>query len=167
MPQLDQIVSLAELLVQQKAKFEDLEQQAKDAKKAWMRTEQDDLPAAMMEAGLQEIALKDGARIQLKEDCKAAITEKTRGPALAWLLANNFGGLIKTNVTVEFGRGERDQAEAARAALEARYPGVVIKEDVHASTLKAFVKEQMASGNAIPMDLFNVHPFTKAVITKR
>lgn len=167
MAELTEIVALAELLIKQRARCEDLEEQAKQAKAAWTRTEQEDLPAAMMEAGLQELTLKDGSKIKLQEDCKAGLTEATRMPAVAWLLEHGFGGMVKTNVAVEFGRGEHDEAEQALAALAAKYPGATMQEAVHHSTLKAFVKEQLAAGNAIPMDLFNVHPFTKATITKR
>jgi hypothetical protein len=37
---------------------------------------------------------------------------------------------------------------------------------IHPSTLKAFVKEQMQEGNQLPFEIFNITPFTKAVIRK-
>jgi hypothetical protein len=44
---------------------------------------------------------------------------------------------------------------------------VIVKEGVHASTLKAFVKEQMAAGTAVPFDIFAIQPFVRAKVTKK
>jgi hypothetical protein len=38
------------------------------------------------------------------------------------------------------------------------------KEGVHAQTLKAFIKEQMAKGVDVPLELFGAYPYSKAVI---
>lgn len=43
----------------------------------------------------------------------------------------------------------------------------VIKEDVNASSLKAFVKGRLKAGKPIPDELLNVTPITRASITKK
>lgn len=164
--ELTRIVSLAELLVQQQSEVDRLDAQLKEAKQRLMRTEREDLPDLMSEAGLTEIQLEDGSRVTIKEEVDAKITDKTRSQALKWLLDNGFGGLIKTQVELAFGRGDHDTATAVRDRLAADYDGVELKEEVHHSTLKAFVKERMAAGDKIPMDLFNVYPYNKAIIKK-
>ena len=148
MTDLARIVELAQLLVEQKARFEDLEERTKDAKAALMRTEREDLPMLMAEAGLQELRLADGSLVSIKED------------------SNGFGGLIKTKIQLALDRGNHEEAVALRDQLAQTHPEVELKEEVHHSTLKAFVKEQLASGKAIPMDLFSVHPYSKATIKK-
>lgn len=116
----------------------------------------------MAELGISELKLDDGSVVTIKEDCECAITERTREPALRWLAENGFSGLIKTQVVAVFGRGEREVALKAFEKLVDEPADVSLKEDVHASTLKAFVKEQISAGNALPLDLFNVIPFNKA-----
>lgn len=166
MSDLERIVKLAEILVQQQTMFKELEQRTKDAKAAMLQTEREDLPMLMAEAGLQEIKLSDGSIVRITEDCDAKITDRTREGALSWLVDNGFGGLVKTQVSVAFGRGMREEASEVRDRLAEQYEGVELKEDVHHSTLKAFVKEQLAEGRPIPMDLFNVHPYNKATLKK-
>jgi hypothetical protein len=40
-------------------------------------------------------------------------------------------------------------------------------ETVHPSTLKAFVKEQLAVGTAVPFDLFGIYPYSRAIIKEK
>ena len=166
MNDLKSIVRLAEQLVQQKDELEEAEQRVKDLKKLYLAIEREDLPAAMMEAGLQELKLSDGSLIRIVEDLDTRLTAETKPHALQWLNENGFGGLIKTFVSVKFGRGDHDTAMAARDALAENYEEVELNEDVHHSTLKAFVKERMAAGDSVPMDLFNVYPYNKAIIKR-
>ena len=41
----------------------------------------------------------------------------------------------------------------------------LVKETVNAQSLKALAKEQFSTGTALPEDMFNVAPFTRASIT--
>lgn len=167
MSDLKRVIKLAEVLAEQQARVKRLDEELKEAKKEANRTEREDLPALMSELGVQELTLEDGQKVRIKEEVDARITDKTRPAALQWLRENNFSGLIKTNVSVFFPNGEHEEAERAREALAERYEGVTMEERVHPATLKAFVKEQMSTGAGVPMDLFNVYPYSKAVITKK
>lgn len=44
--------------------------------------------------------------------------------------------------------------------------GALVSETINASTLKSWVKHQIADGEEYPVDLINVTPFTRASITK-
>jgi hypothetical protein len=122
------------------------------------------LPMLMQEIGITSVKLETGETIEVKEDCDAKITEANRSSALAWLLAHGFGGIIKTCVSVSFGKGDHIKAEAARKALAAKYEGVTLDESVHPSTLKAFVKERMKAAEPVPADLFGIFVYSKAVV---
>lgn len=160
---LARVVQLAELMVQRRAAAEALKEQLTEAQAALRRIEQEDLPELMREIGLIAITLDDGSTVDVVEDVQCGISEERRGPAHRWLVDNGFGGLVKTEVVTLFDRGE---AEAARefAAEIAESTGHIpqVVETVHASTLKAFVKEQLAAGRAVPFDLFAIHPFNRA-----
>lgn len=163
---MEQIVALAQRLVDEKAELKRLEDEVKDAKKALLKTERSDLPDLMMELGLTQIKLENGMVVDVKDDCTASLTAATKGAAFKWMIENNFGGLIKTEVSIPYGRGEREQAVELVKTLDAQDIKADLSESVHHSTLKAFVKERLAEGDAIPMELFNVYPFNKATVKK-
>lgn len=158
------VVRMAELMVEQAREVERLTRELSEAKAALRRTETEDLPEMMRELGLSSVKLADGSTIEVSEDVECYISEERRAAAHAWLLEQGFGGLIKTQVITAFDRGEVEQALAyAQQATQAwpEHPAE-LKDTVHPSTLKAFVKEQLAAGNTIPFDLFGVRPFTRA-----
>lgn len=165
MSDLQRAVQLAELLIELRNKVEDLETQLTKAKADVRRVEQEDLPDLMQELGLETFKLKTGEMVEVKPEVDCGISEERRARAHEWLVANGFGGLIKTEVVVTFGRGEHDEAEgfAKEVAQQGKEPNLV--ERVHPSTLKSFVKEQMAAGKPVPFDLFGVHPYSKVKIT--
>jgi hypothetical protein len=163
---IERIVKLAELMVEKQEVVKRLEEELKEAKREMLALEREDLPQLMAEAGIQELKLRDGSTVTIKEDVDAKITDATRVQALGWLVEHGFGGLVKTQVSLAFARGAHDEACAVRDFLETKYDGVELKEEVHPGTLKAFVKERMAAGDNVPFDLFNIFPYSKATLKR-
>lgn len=157
------VTALAGLLVNTAARIAAIEAELAAAQADYLRVEREDLPELMREVGLTKLTLTDGTEVTLTEEVTAAITEDRRQAAHAWLREHNFGGLIKTIVTVPFGRGEEEEARrmAERIAEEHECS---LDEKVHPMTLKAFVREQVEDGKPLPFDLFGVHPFSRAKI---
>lgn len=157
------VTALAGLLVNTAARIAAIEAELAVAQADYLRVEREDLPELMREVGLTKLTLTDGTEVTLTEEVTAAITEERRAAAHAWLREHNFGGLIKTVVTVPFGRGEEEEARrmAERIAEEHECS---LDEKVHPMTLKAFVREQVEDGKPLPFDLFGVHPFSRAKI---
>lgn len=160
MSDLHRAVQLAELLLKLRENVARLEGELETAKKDMRRVEQEDLPELMQELGLETFKLKSGETIEVKPEIDCGITEERRAKAHDWLTANGFGGLIKTEVVAKFGRDEREAAVACAEQI-----GGEMVERVHPSTLKSFIKEQMAAGKAVPFELFGVHPYNKVKIT--
>jgi hypothetical protein len=160
MSEIKRAVQLAELLLKARDAVADLESQLTVAKADVARLEQEDLPDLMLELGLTSFKMDNGASVEVVPDVQCGITEERRRAAHDWLIENNFGGLIKTEVSVAFGKGELEQAQALAEQVHGS-----VKESVHSATLKSFVKEQMAAGAAVPFDLFGVRPFNRAKIT--
>lgn len=159
------ISALAQLLRQQQAEVERLEAELAAAKAAARRTETEDLPQLMTELELTEIKLLDGSRVSVVQDVLCGISEENRPEAHAWLVAHGFGGLIKTNITLAYGRDERERAAEDAAKLREWGLEPELKEGVHFQTLKAFIKEQLVAGSPVPTDLFGVLPFDRAKLT--
>lgn len=167
MSEIKRAIALGNLLVKQADVVAELQTQLKKAQAEYLKLEREDLPALMQELGLSSFQLETGETIKVVEDVTTKIPAKHKAAAHTWLLEHGFGGLLKTQVTVEFGRGERDAAETAAGQLQEHYEHVNMDESVHHSTLKAFVKEQREQGHHVPEDLFGIFPFNKATVSKR
>lgn len=165
MSDLQRVVALANATVEQAAKVDQLKNDFEEAKKELRKLECEDLPELMREIGLESLSMP-GFKVELSDEVDASISEARRHAAHDWLSRNGFGGLIKTEVIVSFGRGEHDTAVEFVEEIEesGRVPELV--ERVHPGTLKSFVKEQMAKGVALPFDLLGIYPYTKAKIKK-
>jgi hypothetical protein len=163
---LVRITTMAALLVGAIERVAKADAELKAAKETQRRLEQDDLPELMRELTLTEIKLADGSAVTVVNEVDCSITEERRPAAHAWLEEHGFGGLIKTAVTVDFARDEREAAAQCAVQIEETLGRPAqVGERVHPATLKAFVKEQLAAGAGVPFDLFGVRPYAKAKIT--
>ena len=162
---LAEISSLCSALAEQKRNVDRIEEELSTVKEFVRRLEEDDIPLAMQELGVDGIVLATGEKVSIKHDVYASLTAESKPAAYDWLEAHGFGGLIKTNVSVEFGKGQLEGAESLAEDLHARGLPVSLGRDVHAQTLKAFLREQLANGSNVPLDLFNARPVSKAKIS--
>lgn len=133
--------------------------------KAQLRAVQEEsLPMAMIEARLQELKLKDGRCVKIKEDFSVGIPAPRRAEAFLWLEEHGYGGLIKTEVIAEFGKGELALAMKLAAKLGKENFNCAVSRDIHWQTLKAFINESVRETRAVPLDLFGAIPTTEAKI---
>lgn len=164
MNEMERLLKMGEELKRAETEVADAEDKLKEAKRKRDRLALEDIPQLAEEAGLQDgsFTMRDGRRLELKRDVKASIPEKSREAAMRWLRENDFGGIIKTQVVANFDRGDNDRAKEIVDRVAADHDDVQMKEVVHPSTLKSFVKERMASGDNFPWETFGAHPFMKA-----
>ena len=120
----------------------------------------------MQSAGLTQITLSTGEKISINEFYNAHISKANQETAYQWLIENGHEGLIKNEVLLKFGREESVVVEETVSALQSRGLSPEVRQSVHPSTLKAFVKEQFISGNDIPTEPFSIYIGTKATIKK-
>jgi hypothetical protein len=155
--QTKEISHLCKLLLTQNQKVEEAEKLLADAKTEQMRLSEEVIPAKMSEAGISMIKLEDGSSVEISPYYSAKIPEDKKADAFQWLRDNDFGDLIKNNVSVSFGKGEDSDAVKLKAELEAKGLVVDQKEDVHWQTLRGFVREQIEKNKNIPSDLFGLY----------
>lgn len=145
--------------------IDDLENTLAITKEQLRRVMEQDLPEAMDEVGMTKFVLDDGTTINIKPFYSASIPDDRKDEAFVWLKEHNFDGMIKADVKVSFGKGEFEIAQSFlnfirgfnEKAIDPEY-----KENVHWQTLRAWVKEQIEGGNAIPLDMFGVFVGRKA-----
>lgn len=163
---IKQISSLAKLQVQIEGELSDLEDLVKDTKKNLRKVQEEDLPLAMREAGMLEFTLESGEKISIEQGIFPSIPKPKILAAYDWLRGHGHGAIIKNLVTVQFSAGADEDAHKLLKSLTDDGFKPSQKESIHASTLKAFVKEQMADPDTeeLPEDLFTVFEVSKAVV---
>ena len=163
---LKTIAEMARAVEAQSTRVSDLEALIKEEKKKLLKRTDEDLPALLHEIGMAKFELDDGSKIELKPTYGAHIKVDNRDAAFGWLRSNGFDDIIKNTVSCIFGRGEDKKAETfIKVAHDAGVPASQ-KEEVHPSTLKAFVKERVENGEEFPMDLFGAYVGQRATIKK-
>jgi len=164
---LDQMASLARALVDADGSVEQAELNLKEAKERARVLREETIPSAMQELGLEELKLDTGEKLSVKQDVYASIPAAQKDAAYQWLEDNGFGGLIKVEVAADFRKGDAELAMELFRELQERGLQVGFDQSVHAQTLKAFLREQIAAGTAVPLDLFGARPVWTAKITNR
>ena len=146
------------------------EERLRKLKEQYRQLSEEDLPQKMTELGMQDLRLEDGSRITIDMFYATRINKNNRDAAHEWLRQQGHGDIIKNQVSVSFGKGEDDTALETMTLLEKEGLFPDQKESVHPSTLKAFVKERIESGdNAFTPDtqkLFSVYQGKRTKITK-
>lgn len=85
----------------------------------------------------------------------------------AGISSANFPGIGRLTLTADLFAGiQPEQQQAAYQWLHDNGHGDLIKDYVHPSTLKAFIKELMEQGENLPEELFKATPYQRASVTK-
>lgn len=163
---LGSVAEIARAIRDKQDIISDLEDQLKAEKKSLLKLSDEDLPAILDELGLQSFKLDDGAEVTVKSTYGASIRVDDREAAYEWLREHQHDDIIKNTVSVSFGRGEDNQAAALRETLEAQRYTPVQKTEIHPSTLRAFIKERVETGEEFPMHLFGAWVGRRAEIKK-
>lgn len=123
-----------------------------------------ELPDLFQETGVDRVGIPEDPERGLpaydavmKPWYNASISPDNAEAAYQWLDEHGHGDLIKHSIGVDFGRGEQEEFGQARDALDELGFDYSTKLGVHASTLKAFVREQIEEHNTTPpVDLFGI-----------
>jgi hypothetical protein len=123
------------------------------------------LPELMREAGQEMLRTMDGETVELKETLHASIPVANLQQALKWLEEHGQGAIIKRDIRLQFGKGEDAKADSAlRLILEAGLTPQD-KQSVHPQTLAAVLRELIAAGEEVPLELLGAHVRTLAKVT--
>ena len=161
---LNDIAEIAKRQVVQQAVVADLENHLKIQSEVLRLIQEEELPNAMAEIGMDTFSLDTGFKITIKEDVYASIPKDNSEPAFSWLRKNNLDGIIKTNVVCDFGKGEDTKAQRLVVEMEKMGYLAQIKSVIHPQTLKAFLRERLENGLEIPMDYFGAVVKRKSII---
>ena len=170
---LGTVAEIARAIRDKQDTISDLEEKLKAEKKSLLKLSDEDLPAILDELGLQSFKLDDGAEVTVKSTYGASIRVEDREAAYEWLREHEHDDIIKNTVSVSFGRGEDEKAKQFKELVEAQKSDVGYqlytadqKTEIHPSTLRAFIKERVETGEEFPMHLFGAWVGRRAEIKK-
>ena len=161
------IAELCNKLLDVQKEVTTLEDKLKKKKEEELKLSEQDIPNLMQKAGVAALKLTDGSSVEIKPYYGARIPTSRTDEAFNWLRENNYGDLIKNNVTLTFGRNEDNVAKTLVDELRQKGHNVKQAEKVEPMTLKAFVREQIEKGKNVPADLFGVYVATRTKITTK
>ena len=163
---LSSVAEIARAIRDQQDLVAQLDDKLKEANRHLLKLTDEDLPAMLAELGLNSIELDDGSKVTVKATYGGSIRVDDRPKAFQWLRDNGYGDIIKNTVSCNFARGEDDKAvEFMESAQKMGYIPEQ-KTEVHAQTLKAWVKERVENGESFPMDLFGAYTGQRAKIAR-
>lgn len=170
LPSNDKLLEIAELAdkaQQYEREIERTETELASLKTQYRMLVETTIPAVCAEAGgLTQIKLTSGVELRIDNFVDARISAEHAPAAFEWLRANGHDDIIKRELTLQFGRGDDKQAELVRDELCRLGLSPTDRESVHPGTLKAFVRERMETGQAVPTDMFGVFTGQRAKIVR-
>jgi hypothetical protein len=149
-PAVAQIVTLARRMTALEDEIQILNDNLTVKNQQLTRLRMVDIPNAMSEAGTKYIELDSGEAVEVKDFVTGNIKEENREKAHAWLRAQGFGSLVKHVVSCAFGMGEDAKALTVVKWLASKKVPFEQKEAVNTGTLRAFVRERLEAGKALP-----------------
>lgn len=122
------------------------------------------LPEAMSSLEMTEFKLTTGFKVSIRDEVSASIKADRTEQAADFLDSIGCGDVVKDEVKVNMGKGERDHAAAFLELARQKGLAATEKLSVHPATLKSLVKEQLALGVEFPETDFSVFPYKRAEI---
>lgn len=144
-----------------------MEEDLKAAKAALNALKTGKIPDLMVEMGMSELVW-DGWKVKVGDFVSGSLPkeETSRAAAIAWLEQHEAGDLIKTEVSLSFGREDREAAVELAQQLEADGYAPTVESGVHAQTLASFARERLASGEPIDLEVLGLKTGKVAKIAK-
>lgn len=127
-----------------------------------------ELPDLLQQAGVKKfVDSATGTTVSLEMWVSAKWPKTPEGvkKALAWLKKVGAEDLVKCNVEATYTKGHAKAARDAVKTLKTSGAATVeLSEQIHSSTLPAFLKERIEQGLAVELDLFEGQTGTRAKI---
>lgn len=142
------------------------EERIKARREAQRQLVEELIPSAATELGLMQFTTLEGIRVTIREDMTHSLSEDRRDAGMNWLEQQGHGSIIKRELTVAFAKGQEDEAKVLAQEIVGSHPDLPLtqRRNVAPATLKALLKDLMKGGVDVPVDIFKVRAYRKAVL---
>jgi sulfur transfer complex TusBCD TusB component (DsrH family) len=124
------------------------------------------IPNLMLEAGLASFKLTDNSTVSVDDYVQGSLPKARPERDAAIIVLEQAGGeaLIRNQVIADFEKKEHNEAIAIAQELQARGLHVRVQQDVHHSTLQAFVREKLKRGEQLAWEKLGIFVGRRATI---
>lgn len=163
---IENLVKQAEEMAELKDNIESLQGTLDELTKQYNYIAQEVIPNMLDELGLKTFELKDGSKITVKDFISGSLPkdEERFNQAVEWLKDNDLESILKTDVSIKFGKGEDNFAKNALALLKENGYDPETKYGVHPQTLYASIRELQKDGIVVPFEMLGLYAGKKADI---
>lgn len=163
---LKEIANLATCLLQAEQRVAQAEDVLKAAKEHARILREETIPAVFAEAGIADFTLACGQKICVKSELFASVPKENKAEAAKWLIENGLGGIVKSTVKVDFQKNDFSAAYQLKDELARDGYCAAAEQDFNTTSLKACLREKIAAGEPVPLDLFGARAVFTTKITK-
>lgn len=153
---LDQLEKLANEAHQLHQDILEHEEELEVLKESLRVIEEEKLPKAMIEVGMEDFTTLTGLRLVLNTYVHANIPKDKMAEGLKWLRDNGHEDLVRNVVQAEFTRGQDDLASSAVRKLAGLGITAEQKSTVHWASLTSMVREGLKKGVEYPHDILGI-----------
>lgn len=157
-PAQEKLASLSKLAYEQleyEQEIAKLEAILSEKKEKYREISEIKIPEIMDELSIDEFRLTNGVKVSISPYYSGKITDPA---AYKWLEENNHADIIKGEVHIPFPKGfEKAKLKAIYELSKSVGLQADIGEQVHPSTLRAWIKDMIKTGQQFPRELFNVY----------
>lgn len=149
--------------------MQELERQLALAKAEVNRLEITELPAAFTEDGLSELRLPSGpgARRDMTVRGSLPAEEPRHGRGLIWLTETGYEENIRSMVTANYGREQRERAQQLYETLRGDNTAfTTLTETIHHSTLRAIGLERARAGQPVDWENLGLTLIRRVTLTR-
>lgn len=161
---MKQLVEMIDEVISLQTSLAELEEACDNIKKSITDLTDMRIPTYMDQIGVAETTLTDGTKVITETQVYPSISKDDFPAAYAWFKKNKLDDMVKSEVKVNFGRGEQEKAKVLSAFLKQhKIVDFAGKTYVHPQTLGAFVRERLREGAELPPSI-SINPVRKTVI---
>lgn len=148
---LEEAVALEQAVAQ-------MEDDLKVAKKALNGLKGGRIPDLMDELQMDEVSFR-GWKVKIDDFVSGSLPKEgdRHEQAVRWLEEHGAGGLIKTDLTLAFGKSQHNEALDLAGRLEAEGLAPSVKSGVHTQTLHAFARERIRNGDPLDIEVLGLY----------
>jgi len=114
------------------------------------------IPEMMEKLGMETFTLKGGHTIKVEEKLQLSVPKKSKDKAYEWVEEHGGSAIVKRAFVIAFDKEQEKFARKFKSDCERRKNALPMEETkaVHSSTLNKFLRDHMAQGTDVPLDLF-------------
>jgi len=153
---LQALTNLAAYQQELEDRIAETEQVLKDLGEKLRTVSWQQIPEMMEKLGMETFTLKGGHTIKVEQKLQLSVPKKNKDQAYAWVEEQGGSAIVKRAFVIAFDKEQEKLARKFKADCDRRKVSLPIEETkaVHSSTLNKFLRDKMADGVDVPLDLF-------------